>query len=145
MLGEQACNRVGRGGGLEPAHGSRAVRARRDVHLEDVPQEPGPWASAWLGVAAVVVVTEQLELHHAGGQARDLGFGHDLAPNLRVRAEHTVVAHHVQPRWRDERTDPCDQIERLEQERNRAVLPWLLEGVPQLAARGFLEVPLRRR
>ena len=56
-----------------------------------------------------------------------------------------MVAHHVLPRGRHERAHACDEVERLEQERDRAVFPRLLQRVAKLAARVFFEAVLRDR
>ncbi len=102
MLREQAGNRVRCRSGLEPAHGTFAVGAALKVFPKDMPEQPSPGLSAWRAAVGVAVIAEQLELDHAGGRGRDIGMGHDLASSLGVRAEHAVVAHHVQPGWRHE-------------------------------------------
>jgi len=56
-----------------------------------------------------------------------------------------MVADHVLPRGRHERADARDQVERLEQQRDGAVLPRLLQRVAKLAAPVFLEAILRDR
>ena len=109
-----------------------------------MPEQPGPGLSAWLAVG-VAVVAEQLELHHTARRGRDVGMGHDLAPSFGVRAEYAVLAHHVQPRWRHEGANASDEIERLEQERDGAIFPRLLEEVAKLAARLLFEAVLRDR
>jgi hypothetical protein len=68
-----------------------------------------------VGCEHVVVSVRDLVPHKQrklNGQL--LRAGHDLCPRLRMRAQDAVVADHVKPRRRDERADPREQIERLE-------------------------------
>ncbi len=72
-----------------------------------------------------------------------LELGHDLRAQLGVGAQHAVVTDHVEPGWRDQRGDAGAEVERLEDERDRAVAPRLLEQVPQPAVAGLDETLLR--
>ena len=53
-----------------------------------------------------------------------------------------MISHHVKARWRHERANSRQEIERLELERDGAVFPRLLEDVAELAARVFFEALL---
>jgi hypothetical protein len=69
---------------------------------------------------------------------------HDFRAQLRVGAQHAVVAHHVEPRRRDERGDARTEVERLEHERDCAVAPGLLEHVAQPPVAGLDQALLRQ-
>ena len=88
VLGEELGELLGGGGRLEPAGGAAAARARRDVDLEDVAEQPGPRLLPRLRSQNGPVVLEERELLRFA----DLEFGHDLGSELGVRAEHGLEA-----------------------------------------------------
>jgi hypothetical protein len=68
---------------------------------------------------------------------------HDLGSELGVRAEDSVVADHVKPGRRDERSDPGTEVGRLEHERDCAVAPGLFQSVAKLAVARLDQALLR--
>jgi len=62
-----------------------------------------------------------------------------------VRREHTEISDEVKARRRDDRSDAAEQIVGLEQDRDGAVAPGLLQAVAELAARELLQAFLRDR
>jgi hypothetical protein len=104
-----------------------------------VAEQPGPGLLPRLWSQDGLVVLEEREL------LRSFVFHlrHDLRTQFRVGAQYAVVTDHVKPWRRDERCDPRAEVERLQDERDRAVAPGLLEKVAKLAA-GDLDQALLR-
>ncbi|MBL9028277.1 MAG: 4Fe-4S dicluster domain-containing protein [Myxococcales bacterium] len=130
MLGKELGDRHGRRGRLEQAGRATAADAGDDVDRKDVAEQPRPWLLPRLRSQDGPVMLEERELL----RSLVVHLRHDLGPELRMRAEHAVVTNHVQPWRRDERGDARAEVERLEDERDRAVTPRLLQQVAKLAA-----------
>ena len=60
----------------------------------------------------------------------------DLLANTAVRRENTVKTNQVDARARNERSEPCDEIQWLENDVSGAVSPGRLERVANLALAG---------
>ena len=136
---------------LEDLAASAAVLAGEHVDFVDALHQLGPGVPTRpLGWRAAVVSGVGVRFRGAcrgrcmsASALRRLGRSwHDALSERRGGGEDAVVCHEVDPWSRDERREPCDQVERVEYDVGRAIAELLLQLVDDLGAVGGERHPL---